>query len=141
MAHTNAAVPTLDALAQAWEAWRSVVGVTRIDTPEEYEQIVDLINTIIDEIGQDETHPLAEVLDYLGDLVKAYEDMHVVIPPAPPEEVLEFLMEEHHLTRGDLSDCVPPNRLSEILSGKRTISKTVAKKLAQRFHVHADVFL
>ena len=141
MAYTNAAAPTLDALARAWEAWRSVVGVTRIDTPEEYERVVHLINTIIDEIGQDETHPLAGVLDYLGDLVKAYEDAHVVIPSAPPEEVLQFLMEEHHLTPGDLADCVPPNHLSEILSGKRAISKTVAKKLAQRFHVHADVFL
>src|SRR5215470_9941744 len=116
MAHAKAPVPTLDALAQAWEAWRSVVGVTRIATPEEYDRVVDLINAIIDEIGQDETHPLAEVLDYLGDLVKAYEDVHVVIPPAPPHEVLQFLMEEHQLTQADLVDCAPPSRLSEILS-------------------------
>jgi HTH-type transcriptional regulator/antitoxin HigA len=141
MAHTKVATPPLDALAHAWEAWRSVVGVTRIDTPEEYGRAVNLINAIIDEIGQDETHPLAEVLDYLGDLVKAYEDVHVVIPPAPPHEVLQFLMEEHQLTQTDLTDCVPKSHLSEILSGKRAISKAVAKKLAQRFHVHADVFL
>lgn len=141
MAHTNAATPTLDTLAHAWEVWRSVVGVTKIETPEEYDRAINLINAIIDEIGQDETHPLAEVLDYLGNLVKAYEDVHVVIPPAPPEEVLRFLMDEHHLAQADLADCVPPNHLSEILAGKRTISKAAAKKLARRFHVHAEAFL
>ena len=134
-------MPTLDPLAQAWDAWRSVVGVTRIATEEEYDRVVDLINAIIDEIGQDETHPLAEVLDYLGDLVEVYEDLHVVIPPAPPHEVLRFLMEEHQLTQADLVDCAPQSRLSEILAGKRAISKGIAKKLAKRFHVHADVFL
>jgi HTH-type transcriptional regulator/antitoxin HigA len=141
MAHTKVATPPLDDLAHAWESWRSVVGVIRVDTPWKYERAVKLINTIIDEIGQDETHPLAEVLDYLGDLVKAYEDVHVVIPPAPPHEVLQFLMEEHQLTQADLADEVSPSHLSEILSGKRAISKASAKKLAQRFHVHADVFL
>lgn len=141
MGHTSAAMPPLDTLAQAWDAWRSVIGVTRIDTPEDYDRAVALINAIIDEIGQDETHPLAEVLDYLGDLVKAYEDVHVLIPPAPPQEVLRFLMEEHLLTQADLVDCAPPSHLSEILAGKRAISKAIAKRLAARFGVHADVFL
>jgi len=38
-------------------------------------------------------------------------------------------------------DCAPPSRLSEILASKRDISKAIAKRLAARFGVHADVFL
>ncbi len=93
------------------------------------------------DLTQDEAHPLAEVLDLIAMQVKAYEDAHVQIPEAKPHEVLAFLMDQHSLKQSDLDDCAPQNRISEILSGKRVISKEVAKKLAQRFHVHADLFL
>jgi HTH-type transcriptional regulator/antitoxin HigA len=73
--------------------------------------------------------------------VKAYEDEKVQIPEAKPSEVLRFLMEQHGLKQEDLGDCAPQSRISDILSGKRSISKEIAKQLAHRFHVRADVFL
>ncbi|WP_295390491.1 helix-turn-helix domain-containing protein, partial [uncultured Thiodictyon sp.] len=63
------------------------------------------------------------------------------IPEAPPREVLRFLMEQHDLKQEDLADCAPQSRISDILNGKRPISKDIAKKLARRFNVHADLFL
>jgi len=50
-------------------------------------------------------------------------------------------MEQHGLNQEDLSDCAPQSRISEILAGKRSISKETAKRLARRFNVHGDVFL
>jgi HTH-type transcriptional regulator/antitoxin HigA len=38
-------------------------------------------------------------------------------------------------------ECVPQSRISDILSGRRAISKDLAKKLAQRFNVAADLFI
>jgi HTH-type transcriptional regulator/antitoxin HigA len=56
-------------------------------------------------------------------------------------ELLRFLMDQHGLKQEDLTDCAAQSRISEILSGKRAISKAIAKNLARRFHVHADLFI
>jgi HTH-type transcriptional regulator/antitoxin HigA len=80
-------------------------------------------------------------LDFLSDQVKAYEDETSHIPEAEPKEVLRFLMEQHKLKQDELQDCAPQGRISDILNGKRSISKDLAKRLANRFHVRADVFL
>jgi HTH-type transcriptional regulator/antitoxin HigA len=50
-------------------------------------------------------------------------------------------MDQHGLRQQDLSDCAPQGRISDILAGRRSISKPVAKRLAARFHVRADLFL
>ena len=99
------------------------------------------IDVLLDEIGDDEAHPLAEVLDFLAEQVRAYEAQHAVIPVAAPPDVLRFLMGQHGITQDGLRDCAPQSRISDILSGKRAISKEVAKRLAQRFRVRADLFL
>jgi len=77
----------------------------------------------------------------IADQVKAYEGERFPIPQAEPPDVLRFLMEQHGLHQEDLSDCAPQSRISEILAGKRSISKETAKRLARRFNVHGDVFL
>jgi HTH-type transcriptional regulator / antitoxin HigA len=83
------------------------VGVTTVRTEANYRHAQATIEALLDEIGEDATHPLAEVLDYLSDKVKAYEDQHFSIPEAPPHEVLRFLMDQYQLKQEDLSDCAP----------------------------------
>jgi antitoxin component HigA of HigAB toxin-antitoxin module len=41
----------------------------------------------------------------------------------------------------DLWDILPKSRISEILSGKRGISKAQAKQLAAKFRVPVELFL
>jgi HTH-type transcriptional regulator/antitoxin HigA len=51
-------------------------------------------------------------------------------------------MEEHGLRQRDLLDVFGSRGIaSEVVSGKRSISKAQAKKLAELFHVPADLFL
>jgi HTH-type transcriptional regulator/antitoxin HigA len=51
-------------------------------------------------------------------------------------------MEEHGLRQRDLLDVFGSRGIaSEVVSGKRAISKAQAKKLAALFHVRADLFL
>ena len=115
--------------------------MTFVHTEEGYARATATIDVLLDEIGDDETHPLADVLDYLADQVKAYEDKHFSIPKAEPPDILHFLMEQHGLHQEDLSDCAPQSQISEILAGKRSISQETAKRLARRFNVHGDIFL
>ena len=129
------------AILKAWLPFKQLVGVTSVHTDGDYAQARATIDALLDEVGDDESHPLADVLDYLADQVKAYEDENFLIPEAEPKEVLRFLMEQHGLNQEDLGSCAPQSRISDILSGRRSISKEIAKRLAQRFHVRADLFL
>lgn len=135
------AVPESQAILNAWLPFKQIIGATSVHTDDEYAQVSATIAVLLEAVGDNENHPLADVLDYLADQVKAYEDAHFQIPEAEPSEVLRFLMEQHGLKQEDMKDCAPQSRISDILSGKRSISKEIAKRLAHRFHVHADVFL
>ena len=141
MRTANTATSKTQAILQAWMPFKQAIGVTSVHTEEDYVQATTTINLLLDEIGDDEGHPLADVLDFLADQVKAYEDERCSIPKANPRDVLRFLMDQHSLQQEDLSDCAPQSRISEILAGKRSISKENAKRFAQRFNVHRDLFL
>ncbi len=141
MGNALKSVPKPQAILRAWLPFKQLIGVTTVRTKRDYAQVRATIDTLLDEVGDDENHPLAEVLYYLADQIKSYEDEHFRIPEAAPNEVLRFLMEQHGLKQEDLGDCAPQSRISDILTGKRSISKEIAKRLAQRFHVRADVFL
>lgn len=75
------------------DAFKEVVGVTSVRTEEDYAQARATIEVLLDEIGDNEKHPLADVLDYLADQVATYEAEHYPIPEAEPKEVLRFLMD------------------------------------------------
>jgi HTH-type transcriptional regulator/antitoxin HigA len=141
MSYATKSVPAPNAILQAWLPFKELVGVTGVHSEQDYAQACATIEVLLDEIRDAEDHPLADVLDYLSDQVKAYEDENFVIPEAEPKEVLRFLLEQHGLKQDHLSDIAPQGRISDILAGNRSISKDIAKRLAKRFHVHADVFL
>jgi len=73
--------------------------------------------------------------------MEAWENTHVQIPDAPPNEVLRFLLEQNHLKQKDLADIVAPSQVSNILKGTCSISKRLANALGQRFNVNPSVFL
>jgi HTH-type transcriptional regulator / antitoxin HigA len=141
MNNTDMIVPKPQAILQAWIPFKKAIGVTSVHTEEEYARATATIDMLLDEICDNENHPLADVLDYLADQVKVYEDERFSIPKAGPHDVLRFLMDQHGLRQEDLGDCAPQSRISEILAGKRAISKEIAKRLAKRLNVHGDVFL
>lgn len=47
------------------------------NTEEEYNRIVGLLDTLIDEVGEDENHPLASFMDILSVLIEKYEDENI----------------------------------------------------------------
>jgi HTH-type transcriptional regulator/antitoxin HigA len=52
-------------------------------TKAEYNRLVEILDKLIDEVGDDETHPLASLMDVLSALIENYENARV------PELVLE----------------------------------------------------
>jgi HTH-type transcriptional regulator/antitoxin HigA len=59
-------------------AWSSLAGTVFVPHSEkEYHQLVALLDNLIDEVGEDESHPLASLTEIVGVLVQNYEDQHV----------------------------------------------------------------
>lgn len=141
MTEANLHKPDVKAILAAWHPLRALMGVGIVRTSEDHARASRLIEHILEVIGEDEEHPLTEVLDLIDLQVSAYEARTTQIPDASPREVLRFLMESHGLRQEDLADCAPQGRISDILSGRRSISKGIAKALAGRFGVSAEAFL
>ena len=59
-------------------AWSSLAGAVFVPhTEEEHRQRVALLDSLIDEVGEDESHPLASLMEIVGVLIEKYEDEHV----------------------------------------------------------------
>ena len=59
-------------------AWSSLAGTVFVPHSEdEYRQLVGLLDRLIDEVGEDESHPLASLMEIVGVLIQNYEDQHV----------------------------------------------------------------
>jgi HTH-type transcriptional regulator/antitoxin HigA len=83
-----------------------------------------------------------ELLELLSILIESYEDEHYPIPEASPNEVLKFLMEDRELKQKDLLPIFGSTGItSEVVNGKRSISKAQAKKLAEYFKVSVELFI
>ena len=46
-------------------------------TEADYQDLVELLDRITDDVGEDKNHPLASLMDVLGVLIEKYEDEHV----------------------------------------------------------------
>ena len=60
------------------DAWSSLEGAVFVPhTEEEYLRLVALLDGLIDEVGEDESHPLASLMEVVSILIEKYEDEHV----------------------------------------------------------------
>jgi len=121
--------------------WKNIAPLLTIRNEREYNTAMKRLNELLDEIGDNEKHPLYSLLDTLGTLVHAYEEEHYPIPDASGAEVLRFLMDEHRLTQSDLPEVGSQGVVSEILNGKRELNVRQIRSLAERFGVSTAVFV
>ena len=126
---------------QVERSWTQVSALLKIQNEQDYDLAVERLNSLIDEVGTDEHHPLYALLDTLGILVRAWEEQHHPMPNSGGRELLQFLMEEHHLTQSDLPDVGSQGVVSEILAGKRELNVRQIRALSERFAVSPSVFV
>ena len=121
--------------------WAAISPIFTIHNEREYNLAVKRLNSLLDEIGTNEQHPLYELLDTLGTLIHAYEEQHHSMPESSGGEVFRFFMEEHGLTQSDLPEIGSQGIVSEILNGKRELNLRQIRALAKRFNVSPAVFI
>ena len=61
-------------------AWSSLAGTGFVPHSEaEYRRLVALLDDLIDEVGEDEAHPLASLMETVGVLIQQYEDQNSLL--------------------------------------------------------------
>lgn len=131
----------MDRIMREYRNLRAVVPLGSIRTKKEYERAVGLLDAILDEIGEDEKHPMAELADAIGVFVERYEAEHSPVPAGKPAEILRLLMIEHGLRQTDFPDIGSQGVISELLAGKRELNTRQIRNLAKRFGVSPAVFV
>lgn len=67
-------------ISEAFRAWPRIEPAVFVPHSEEqYNQLVKLLDHLIDEIGENEEHPLASLMEVVGVLIEKYEDDHVPV--------------------------------------------------------------
>jgi HTH-type transcriptional regulator / antitoxin HigA len=112
-----------------------------IENDEENERLLGEIGAIMSKEG-----PLSpaerRLLKLMLLLIEEYEDRKFKLKAAAPDEILRELMRARSLRQKDLLEVFGSKGIaSEVVRGRRGISRTQAKRLAQFFHVSPALFL
>lgn len=87
------------------------------------------------------THEEKDLADLLTLLVEDFEEKRYQLPRSTPAQALGFLMEQHGLKQKDLVAIFGArSTVSEVLSGKRELTKEQIRRLSEHFHVSPEIF-
>ena len=124
--------------------YRELLDVTlpvAIRTEEEYHRLLNAAAALMEKQEAEISEEEGRLLEMLSILIDEYENRAHPLPKAEPHKMLAYLLEEKDMKPSDLWTILPKSRVSEILSGKRSISKAQARRLAELLRVPVDLFL
>jgi HTH-type transcriptional regulator / antitoxin HigA len=94
------------------------------------------------QLGETLSPAQERLLKLLVNLIESFEDRHYQLKSATPLEILTELVTDRELKQKDLIPVFGSQGIaSEVLSGKRGISKAQAKALGNFFKVSPTIFL
>jgi HTH-type transcriptional regulator / antitoxin HigA len=112
-----------------------------IESEEENELFLAEVEKLM-ALGEDLTPEQLQLMNLLVSLIEQFEEQHYSLHPATPLEVLNELVLQRDLKQKDLVPVFGSQGIaSEVLNGKRSISKAQAKALGDFFHVSPALFL
>jgi HTH-type transcriptional regulator/antitoxin HigA len=112
-----------------------------IETEEENERMLAIVEKLMDK-GEDLSLEEDKLLKLFARLIEDFEKRYYQPRDASPLEILQHLMESRDVKQTHLWELFGSKGIaSEVLNGKRGISKTHARALAAYFHVTADLFI
>jgi HTH-type transcriptional regulator/antitoxin HigA len=111
-----------------------------IETEAEYEQTLATVEALT--FNQNRTPEQTALYKLLAMLVEVYETERYPIQDVSPVDVLNHIMAASGTRQADLVGIIGSSGVvSEIVNGKRTLSKAQAKILADRFKVSLSLFI
>ena len=110
----------------------------------EYSKLEKILDKLIDEVRNNEKHPLAIVMQIIGENLEQYDNKHY--PPMGENiseiDMVKYLMKSHNLHQIDLADIFGGQaNVSKFLNGERPLSKNQIIGLKKKFGISADFFV
>ncbi len=114
---------------------------TIIKTEEENDRAILIVEKLLAK-GPKLSFEESALLELLGKLIGDFEEKYYRPREASPREVLIEIMDARGLKQKDLTDVFgSKSRVSEVVSGKREISKAQARALAAFLNVSVELFI
>jgi HTH-type transcriptional regulator / antitoxin HigA len=112
-----------------------------IETEEEYQRLLVLTESL--HFNKNKTLEERKIYKLLVTLVELYESQQYSMPVSSPQEILQHIMESSGLRQTDVAEIIGASSgvVSQIVNGKRSISKAQAKALGHRFKVSPSLFI
>jgi HTH-type transcriptional regulator / antitoxin HigA len=112
-----------------------------IETEAEYERLLAIAESL--HFNKERTIEEKKIYKLLVTLIEVYESDRHSIPASSPQEILQHIMESSGLRQTDLAQIIGASSgvMSQIVNGKRSISKAQAKALGHRFKVSPSLFI
>ena len=112
-----------------------------ITTADEHARMLAEAEKLMDK-GDRRTAEEDMILNLIAELIKNYELRHHPLPDPRPHEMLSYLMEQRGLKQADLIPIFKSSGYaSDVVNGKRGISKAHALDLAEFFSVSPSLFI
>jgi HTH-type transcriptional regulator/antitoxin HigA len=112
-----------------------------ITSEKEHERTLAEVEKLMDK-GDGRSAEEDAALDLMARLVQDFEDQHDSLPDVSPNEMLLYLMEQRGIKQIDLIPIFKSSGyVSDVVNGKRAISRAHARDLAAFFSVPADLFV
>jgi HTH-type transcriptional regulator/antitoxin HigA len=113
-----------------------------ITTETEYTRHLESVKQLMKKGEENLSREEERLLELLAVLIERYEQKNYPATQVSPLQMLHHLMEAHNLAPKDVWPLFSSRGVaSEVLHGKREISKAVAKKLGEYFHVSPALFI
>ena len=111
-----------------------------IESEEDYDRVLAMAERLT---FAKERSPEEQALHkLLVTLIEAYEAQHYPMDESTPYEVLQHIMESSGTRQADLVGVIGSSGVvSEVMNGKRSISKAQAKALGEYFKVSPSLFI
>ncbi|GAB1540577.1 hypothetical protein NUACC21_32460 [Scytonema sp. NUACC21] len=111
-----------------------------ITSEEEYEFALEATEKLMS--WKNRSPEQTAILQLLVTLIEEYENKNYPMGETSPYEILQHLMEAREIKQSDLVGILGSKGVvSEVVNGKRGISKAQAKILGQFFHVSPELFI
>lgn len=111
-----------------------------IETEKENERMLAEVNKLMDKSNLSPAE--SKLFDLMVRLIEDFEERHYELNASTPNGVLRELMEARGVRQRDLWELFgSKGTASEVINGKRSISKAQAKALGKYFRVSPELFL
>lgn len=120
-----------------------------IETEEDYEFALDLVEHLMTKADDREGEPLLHMIDIVSDAIDSYESglenvsnyIQEVKTFDPGVSTLRVLIDQYNLSYSDLKGEIGSKSLvSQILSGSKKLTRTHIANLTKRFNISPELF-